>query len=74
RRRPQALEVYAHVIVSLAAESLLNTPFLTSQSLDNPHFNTRVYRAKRQFFEMLTTLQKEAKPSTKILLWPSSQS
>ncbi|MFQ5978019.1 MAG: hypothetical protein ACE5OZ_07820 [Candidatus Heimdallarchaeota archaeon] len=57
RRRPQALEVYAHVIVSLAAENLLDAPILTSQALENPHFDARVYRAKRQLFEMLGSPQ-----------------
>lgn len=59
RRRPQALEVYAHVIVSLAAEALLGAPILTSQMLENAHFDARVYRAKRQLLEMLSTRQKE---------------
>ncbi|MFX0117164.1 MAG: hypothetical protein ACFFB3_21645, partial [Candidatus Hodarchaeota archaeon] len=57
RRRPQALEIYAHVIVSLAAESLLNTPVLTSEPLGDPRLNKRVYRAKRQFFEMFNSPQ-----------------
>ncbi|MFX0116934.1 MAG: hypothetical protein ACFFB3_20470, partial [Candidatus Hodarchaeota archaeon] len=53
RRRPQSLEIYAHVIVSLAAGKLLNTPILTSQSLEDPQFKKRANRAKIQFIEML---------------------
>ncbi|MFX0115821.1 MAG: hypothetical protein ACFFB3_14825 [Candidatus Hodarchaeota archaeon] len=53
RRHPQELEIHAHVIASLAAETLLNKPVLTSEIVGTPQLNTRVYRAKRQFQEML---------------------
>lgn len=53
RRHPQTLEIYAHVIVSIAAETLLNTPILTSKPLANSQFDKRVNRAKRQFKDML---------------------
>ncbi len=53
RRRPQALEIYAHVIVSIAAEELLNAPIVTAEMLGDPKFNRRFHRAKRQFLDML---------------------
>ncbi|MHA2495279.1 MAG: hypothetical protein ACXAEI_07315 [Candidatus Hodarchaeales archaeon] len=53
RRRPQALEIYAHVIVSIAAEKLLNTPVVTAEMLGDPQFTKRFHRAKRQFMDML---------------------
>ncbi|MFQ5976560.1 MAG: hypothetical protein ACE5OZ_00335 [Candidatus Heimdallarchaeota archaeon] len=56
RRHPQTLEIYAHVIVSTAAEALLHTPIQTSKPLGNAQFNKRVNRAKRQFKEMLGAL------------------
>ncbi|MHA2273483.1 MAG: hypothetical protein ACXACI_16630 [Candidatus Hodarchaeales archaeon] len=58
KRRPQALEIYAHVIASLAAEDLLKRPITSSQPLGNPRFDKRVCRAKHQFFEMLQVLKK----------------
>lgn len=63
RRRPQGLEIYAHVIASLACENLLKKPVLTSRSLGDPRFNNRVYRGKRQFCEMLQVLETEANSS-----------
>ncbi|MFX0116816.1 MAG: hypothetical protein ACFFB3_19870 [Candidatus Hodarchaeota archaeon] len=68
RRRPQNLEIYAHVLVSLAAESLLNSHVLTSDLLGDSHFNTRVHRAKRQFFEMLEKKQRRKPRITQELL------
>ncbi|MFQ5978053.1 MAG: hypothetical protein ACE5OZ_07990 [Candidatus Heimdallarchaeota archaeon] len=47
-RQPPALEIYAHAIVSHVAEKLLKTPIMTSQVLGDAHFNTSVYREKRQ--------------------------
>ncbi|MFW9915791.1 MAG: hypothetical protein ACFFGZ_09310 [Candidatus Thorarchaeota archaeon] len=58
KRHPQALEIYAHVIVSLAAEDLLRRPITSSQPLEDPRFDRRVSRAKHQFFEMLQVLKK----------------
>lgn len=52
KRRPQALEIYAHMIVSLAAEDILKRPIISSQALGDSRFDKRVYRAKHQFFEM----------------------
>jgi hypothetical protein len=53
QRRPQDLEIYAHMIVNLAAERLLGTPTLPENGLEDVQFTNRVYRAKRQFLEML---------------------
>ncbi|MFQ5978050.1 MAG: hypothetical protein ACE5OZ_07975 [Candidatus Heimdallarchaeota archaeon] len=47
-RQPPALEAYAHAIVSHVAEKLLKIPIMTSQALGDSHFNTSVYREKRQ--------------------------
>lgn len=53
QRHPQDLEVYAHAIVSLAMDGLPSTPILPGYALDNTQLIDRVYRAKRQFLEML---------------------
>ncbi|MFW9915675.1 MAG: hypothetical protein ACFFGZ_08685 [Candidatus Thorarchaeota archaeon] len=58
RRRPQALEIYAHVIVSIAAEDLLNAPIVTAEMLGDPQFTKRFHRAKRQFMGMLEDIPK----------------
>ncbi|MFW9914041.1 MAG: hypothetical protein ACFFGZ_00395 [Candidatus Thorarchaeota archaeon] len=52
-RRPQALEVYAHAIVSFAAETLRRKAYKAPQSVDNEQFKARVYRAKRQLREII---------------------
>ncbi|MFW9916835.1 MAG: hypothetical protein ACFFGZ_14615 [Candidatus Thorarchaeota archaeon] len=57
RRRPQGLEIYAHVIASIAAEKLLKKSVLTSRSLRDPKFDSRVYRGKRQFCKMLQMVE-----------------
>ncbi|MHA2500240.1 MAG: hypothetical protein ACXAEL_11790 [Candidatus Hodarchaeales archaeon] len=54
-KRPQALEIYAHAIVSLAAETLLRKAYLAPQRAENEQFKARGYRAKRQLREILPT-------------------
>jgi hypothetical protein len=53
RRHPQDLEIYAYAIVSHAAERFLDTPILPKYTLEDAQFTNRVYRAKRQFAEMV---------------------
>ncbi|MFQ5980196.1 MAG: hypothetical protein ACE5OZ_18845 [Candidatus Heimdallarchaeota archaeon] len=56
-------EVYAHVIVHLAAERLVGTRVPISKPPDVPDFKTRFRRARGQFLRMLKKLQKPSNPN-----------